>query len=132
MNGFTHAGDRSLMSVQLAARPLWLAMLILMGCGVRGAVCEAAEDNPSQITECQYACGAGGMDLKTLHDCGITIVSHIRWTLDEEPMKRYLAEAHKLGIKVLPYVSPEKAWFLDTPERRMAGIIIRKRPGREI
>ncbi len=105
------------MSVQLAARSLLVAMLVLAGCWISHSVCEAAEDNPWQIAECQYACGAGGMDLKTLHECGVTLVSHVDWTLDAEPMKQYLAEAHKLGIKLLPYVSPEKAWFMDTPER---------------
>ena len=64
-----------------------------------------------------YACGAQGMDLGTLRGCGITLLSHIDWTADQEEMRRYLDEAHALGIRVIPYVSPEKAWFVDTKER---------------
>jgi len=69
------------------------------------------------MTEFQYACTPCGMDLETLQACGVTLLSHIDWTPDMGQMKRYLQEAHARGIKVLPYVSPEKAWYLDTPAR---------------
>ena len=41
----------------------------------------------------------------------------LHWDADMEKNKGYLAKAHELGIRVIPYVSPEKAWSLDTPER---------------
>jgi len=69
------------------------------------------------MTEVQYACTPCGMDLETLQACGVTLLSHIDWTPDMGQMKRHLQEAHARGIKILPYVSPEKAWYLDTPDR---------------
>ncbi len=63
-----------------------------------------------------YACGTIGMDLDTLHGCGVTVLSHIDWSLDMEEMQRFIEEAHAHGIKVLPYISPEKAWAVDFPE----------------
>ena len=69
------------------------------------------------MIELQYSCGTNHMSLETLQGCGITLLSHFDWTLDVAEAKRYLAKAHALGIKVLPYVSAEKAWYLDTPER---------------
>ena len=77
--------------------------------------------NPNLLADINYSCWTQGMDLKTLKGCGITLLSHI-WTHDPEDMKRYLEEAHALGIKVLPYLSPEKAWSVDTPERLKAFI----------
>ncbi|GEM_PF-4881047 len=73
------------------------------------------KENPIQVVN--YSCSPNGMDLKTLRDCGVTLLSHIPWTLDADEMKRSIEEAHALDIRVLPYVSVEKAWFLDTPER---------------
>ena len=72
---------------------------------------------PMPMTEHQYACGYNGMDLQDLHDCGVTLLSHFPWSTDMEEMRRYIEKAHRLGIRLLPYISGEKAWYLDTPQR---------------
>jgi len=60
-----------------------------------------------------YRCYEDGLSLEELHRLGVTILSHNPWMTDMEEEKRYLQKAHSLGIKVLPYVSVEKAWELE-------------------
>ena len=77
------------------------------------------------ITGANYACGSNimdtdsmrTMDLETIADDGITLLSHFPWSLDAGETRRYIEKAHRLGIRLLPYLSAEKAWFLDTEER---------------
>lgn len=60
-----------------------------------------------------YRCCESGLSLEELGRVGVTILSHNPWTTDMEEVKRYLQKAHSLGIKVLPYVSVEKAWEVE-------------------
>lgn len=60
-----------------------------------------------------YRCCEAGLSLEELGRVGVTILSHNPWTTDTEEVKRYLQKAHSLGIKVLPYVSVEKAWEVE-------------------
>ncbi len=82
-----------------------------------GHDCRADGLKPVPLTEHQYACGYTGMSLQDLHECGVTLLSHFPWTTDMEAMKQYIQTAHRLGIRLLPYISGEKAWYMDTPER---------------
>lgn len=77
----------------------------------------AGEATKPSLLQHQYLCQPQGMDLTTLSQCGVTVVSHVPCGMDAEKSKRFIADAHALGIKLLPYVSPEKAWNLDTPDR---------------
>jgi hypothetical protein len=52
-----------------------------------------------------YACYTHDMTPEDAAEAGITVVSHTPWVADPVMIKR----CHELGIKVLPYVSPEKA-----------------------
>ena len=60
-----------------------------------------------------YRCCEDGLSLEELSRVGVTMLSHCPWTTDMKEMERYLQKAHSLGIKVLPYVSVEKAWELE-------------------
>ncbi len=80
-------------------------------------ICHAAEQHGPALVLQQYACGTNGMDLEALHECGVTLLSHFDWTLDGATMTRFIAKAHALGIRLLPHISAEKAWYLDTPTR---------------
>jgi hypothetical protein len=71
-----------------------------------------AETSVSMGEQLYRGCEAG-LSLEELNHVGVTILSHCPWTTDMEEMKRYLHKAHSLGIKVLPYVSVEKAWELE-------------------
>ena len=96
---------------------LFAATVAVAACRADHGARAADEKTPVRMAEHQYMCGTGGMDLATLQQCGVTLISHVPRAPDREEMKRYLEEAHAHRIKVLPYVSPEKAWFVDTPER---------------
>jgi len=41
------------------------------------AACLAAGPEPTKMAQYQYACTTQGMDLETLRDCGITLLSHV-------------------------------------------------------
>lgn len=73
--------------------------------------------HPVDLTTQQYICYDRILTLEEMADCGVTVLSHPTWRLDAAANRQYLEKAHSLGIKVLPYVSPEKAWQLDTDER---------------
>jgi hypothetical protein len=91
----------------------------------------AAEQQPAAILRYQHLVGTQGMDLKTLSQCGVTLLSQAPpCGEDAEAAKRFVEEAHALGIKLLPYVSPEKSWYLDTPERLKN--FIRANPGNNV
>lgn len=62
--------------------------------------------SPSEVV---YQCG-GGISLEELADCGCTLYTHFSFSPDREVTKKFIERAHRLGIKVLPYVSAEKAW----------------------
>ena len=105
MNGRSGGLPRAFTSLLALGGSVWLSAPV------------AGPEWPASIVPHQYACTPGGMDLRTLQRCGVTLLSHMDWTPDVAEMRRYIAEAHARGIKLLPYVSPEKAWYLDTPER---------------
>jgi hypothetical protein len=87
---------------------LW-AVLGLAGSGTPARVA-AAPALPNPFLTGQYACGNQSLELEELADCGVTILSHDTWTEDLGSMRARVRRAHELGMRVLPYVSPEKAW----------------------
>ena len=59
-----------------------------------------------------YACGTSGMTMEELAGAGVTLLSHAPWGWEgktTEEVQTFLNEAHRYGIKVIPYVSLYKA-----------------------
>ena len=55
---------------------LCITVLVPLPWGTALEPCQAAEPEPTKMVQYQYACTTQGMDLETLQDCGITLLSH--------------------------------------------------------
>ena len=89
-------------------------------------VCSAA-DAPARgaMVGKIYSCGTFGMTPEELADAGVGVVSSFPWSKDLKKTKAWIDRCHELGIKVIPYVSPEKAWddFARVQRRNHGGSI---------
>ena len=72
-----------------------------------------------------YCCGTFGRTPEEMADAGVTLVSSFPWSLDLAATRAGIDRCHELGIRVLPYVSAEKAWddFDKVQQRNSAGSI---------
>lgn len=84
-----------------AAWALALIVPVATGAGTRAT---------GPLVDQVYACGSFGMTPEDLADVGITVVSHFDWSPKPGVTRAWIDRCHAVGIKVLPYVSPEKAW----------------------
>jgi hypothetical protein len=80
-----------------------MTVVVLLSC----CDCMAAEGKWSLKDEV-YACGTSGMTLEELASAGVTLLSHGPWGGEgksPEQAKAFLEEAHRYGIRVIPYVT---------------------------
>jgi len=87
----------------IAAPFLLMIMIVLLNC------CDCMADGGEwSLSDEVYACGTSGMSLEELASAGVTLLSHAPWGWEGKTAKQveaFLDEAHRYGIKVIPYVT---------------------------